>query len=412
MKRLFSLFLLFILPFSLLAYTPMRVVVIKGSKFKKFYGKPLSSLRVFRCEGNQPITIPFQWDEKDSKGRFIFQHPPGTLSAEDELLFMLRDAGRKGEKECRKNAIAEISIARKWDGRKSYVYLSCCNNKKFAGVTQDLIHVIDGGYVTRGENFIMRFFKSYQSVPGEYIFLKGDKEIHFMDKVKLRSSLRFFHFFHISRMENDFVTKWVGIIDGNVRAVLSMKNYTKMAFGIPAFPISANIEVFPNYIKFPVKVDIPIVPDSFHILLVDDFKNLYGWKVYSSCSDKPYVVKGTPEGTDKFTCDRWKWYALSGPDFSLWTISILPENFPVRIGFYLKDDKNYRSPPERFPGEVPGLGWDIESLKKIKNKVKEINLLIYHIFAPPYYPGLKEDILNDILGKLVIKVEYLPENIH
>ncbi len=406
MKQLFRFLTLLFIPLSLYSYTSLRVVVIRGEKFKNFYGRKLSSLRVYRCEKNVPVAIPFQWDEKDERGNFIFKNAPGTLSPDDELLFLFRDAGERGGEECRKRAEAEIKVTN-WKGTSRYVYLMCCQGESLAGIPADYVRVRDGGMITMGKTYMIRFFREYQSVPGEYVYIGGKRPVHFMDKVKLRSSLRFFHFFHIEKNETDFVTKWEGTIDGRVRAVLGLKNYTKMAFNIPAFPIYADVEVFPDYMRFPIKVDIPVVPDSFKIKLVDDFHNLYGWKIYSSCSKKPYVVKGNPRGSGNFICDRWKWYALSGPDFSYWTISILPENFPVRIGFYLKDDRNYSSPPERFRGEVPGLGWDIESLSEIKNKVKEIDLVIYHIFAPPYQPGMEKELINDIIGKLNVRVTYL-----
>ncbi len=403
MKQLFKFFLLLLIPFNLLSYQPKRIVIIKGAQLPSLIGKQIASTVLYRCQGSKAIEIPFQWDQKKANGDYYYKNGPGIITKFDELLFRLADAGERGTGQCKKEANYEIEVRNKF-GQGGFVYLSCCKKISLYDPARDYIKIKNNGLTIITSTFIMDFPPQNQLLPLEYIYTNRKENIHFMDKVKLRARLTFMKFFHISKSEKDFISKWEGYIDGKERGVIGIKNYTKMAFGIPAFPIYSTIEIYPSYVKFPVTIDIPIVPSSFKIQLIDDFKNLYGWKVYSSCSPRPYKVTGIPSNLESYTCDRWKWYALSGPYFTFWTISILPQNFPVKIDLYLNDNQNMSDKDGRFKGEVPGIGWDITSLKKIKNKVKKIKLLIYNVITGPYNKGMENYILEDIMGKLSIRI--------
>ncbi|GEM_PF-3649338 len=401
MKQLFSLLIFLLVPIHLAGWNSIRVIVVKGSRFPDLKGKPLAALHLFRCEGTSLVSIPYQWDEKDGQNKFIFSGGPGTLSENDELVFRFSDGGER----CNLPDFHGYEIAVRHAGEVKYFYLLCCPAPSIVRETEDYVSV-SKNFNVKTQRYEMIFSDKYKIVPLEFVYREKNREIHFMDEVKTRIFLKFFRFFHITKNETDFVTRKLGVIDGKVRGVLGMKNYTKMAFGIPAFPIYTAVEVYPDYVKFPVQIEIPIVPDSFKIKLCNDFNNLIGWKVYSSCSKRGYVVKGNPAGIEGYKCDGWKWFALSGRDFSFWVLSLLPQNYPVKFGFYLQDDKNFLDPPERFPGEVPGIGWDIRSLRKIEKKVRKISFTIYDLFAPPYHPGDEKLIIRDLLSEPDIKVNF------
>ena len=53
---------------------PHDAIVISGEKLAKFEGESLKRLRLMSYRDGKLEVIPFQIDEKDRKGRYIFSH--------------------------------------------------------------------------------------------------------------------------------------------------------------------------------------------------------------------------------------------------------------------------------------------------------------------------------------------------
>jgi len=373
-------------------------VVVKGASFRSLVGKQLRELRLFAIINNKITSIPFQWDEIDSEGKYIYNNFPGTLSVNDELVFLFNDAGNKVSEKDSKSFLYEIKV-KNYAGEERFVYLSTKELINISLNSDDFVSISSSHREIKGKNYIVKFFNDYQSIPGEYIFVTKDgKRINFMDKVKLDVKLKFFRFFKMNINEKSFVTKFLGSKDGPVRVLMGIKNSTKVVFNIPAFPVYFDVKFYPEYAVFPITIDLPLKPDSLIINLENDFNNLYGWKLYTSCHNKnPFIINGIPDDEERFHCSWWKWYSLSGKNMAFWMLGFFPTNFPVNMDLYLNDNKNFATKNERYLGEVPGIGWHFESYGSVKKDIKHISFKIYILFTKPYRYGDEKEILGSIL---------------
>jgi hypothetical protein len=71
----------------------LEPVIMPGSVFPEFSGVPVSELFLFAYRSGVWEQIPFQIDEKDASGSFFVQDETVGLDANDELVFMAKDAG-------------------------------------------------------------------------------------------------------------------------------------------------------------------------------------------------------------------------------------------------------------------------------------------------------------------------------
>src|SRR3989337_2666926 len=82
--------------------------LVQGSALKALDGKPIASmsLMVIKKVGGKLEPIPFQIDERDASGSYVFNQGPeksadadnGALDGNDELAFMVKDTGDQAPK--------------------------------------------------------------------------------------------------------------------------------------------------------------------------------------------------------------------------------------------------------------------------------------------------------------------------
>ncbi len=74
---------------------PEDPVIVTGADLATFDGQPLDELRLYAYDGGSWSPIPFQFDERlnDITGTYVISED-GLLDANDELVFMAKDAGQ------------------------------------------------------------------------------------------------------------------------------------------------------------------------------------------------------------------------------------------------------------------------------------------------------------------------------
>jgi hypothetical protein len=81
------------------------VTLVGGHTVPFLRGQPIALIRAYAFRGESAVPIPFQIDERDRRDRWVLEqgsHPnpddfPGTFDANDAIVLMNRDLGRRGD---------------------------------------------------------------------------------------------------------------------------------------------------------------------------------------------------------------------------------------------------------------------------------------------------------------------------
>jgi len=108
--------------------TSTEPVVILGEELPELSGIEKSELFLYAYSGSTWQIIPFQIDERHSNGRFTVEDDIPGLDANDEIVFMARDAGDSAEESWIANAESQAYSRYEFrvtstDGSEAWVYL-------------------------------------------------------------------------------------------------------------------------------------------------------------------------------------------------------------------------------------------------------------------------------------------------
>lgn len=81
------------------------VTLVEGKSVPFLHGQPIAAIHVYAFRGEAAVPIPFQIDERDRRDRWALEqgpHPnrdevPGVFDANDAIVLMNRDLGRRGD---------------------------------------------------------------------------------------------------------------------------------------------------------------------------------------------------------------------------------------------------------------------------------------------------------------------------
>lgn len=102
-------------------------VIVTGDKLEALAVRDTSRLRLRRVEAGRLVPMPYQFDPRDADGEVIVDGPEDfVLDANDELVFMLKDAGERATPEllpedCEQALEIEVTVP--GDGQRAWAYL-------------------------------------------------------------------------------------------------------------------------------------------------------------------------------------------------------------------------------------------------------------------------------------------------
>ncbi len=381
------------------------VVVITADDCRGLTNKPISNYGLYALKNEKLEPVPFQIDEVNKKGDFVFTH--GKIKSDDkninqfdlndQLVFMAKDTGDKITKSIffpkKATGCLEITVEDPISTGKGWVYLISFSAPPLLSEI-DYVNYDSGQLKAVAWNYTAMAGTHHPVTASKYAFREkiGGDDTDIIDRVKLRITMKIFVTFH--KTEEDIKVTENGYIDGPVRVIVNSTNKIPLIFGLPASITHQNTFYYFGHADFPLVVDVPIIPDPFFISIIDDFSHCNGWTFYSSTNPEGHVIDGMMNDADnKLNLSPFTWSVLSNEKFAFWVKCLYPPNSPVKADLYFNDDIKKNDRLEEIPGENPGAGlYFKEGWKKVKDYPVEFRIL--HFFTQKYSPGDEKNIMN------------------
>ncbi|RJP82053.1 MAG: hypothetical protein C4522_04905 [Desulfobacteraceae bacterium] len=354
-------------------------VVVSGDLLSDFHGFDIIDFRLYAYSDNQFHIIPFQIDERDPEGEFVFTGGDaagmdidgGQFDYNDEIVFMIKDAGGEAPQNQWPPAGslgAEIVIIDPKDAvQKAWVYLIFSPGTSSPLSGKDYITYIPKQEKVTSAYYGMRYMKGapfYMDL--SYPPSAGGSGEDFFDRIKVRLSVNaFFDLLHIQKTEEDFRSVVVGWKDGPVRAMRKVENYFRILFNLSSPSIFSVNEYYERMTYTPVQLTIPFklkwVFNSFGVndwtwTIYGDFPGLKGGLAYTDRNVKGFQFTGnhSPEYLNEhIDLSRFSWGYNTKPGVGTWFPNLLlPEMLYGIVTLHIVDDETLPDPPEDTPGLI------------------------------------------------------------
>ncbi len=398
---------------------PRDLVVLRGKEVA-LPGEPvaISRLRVVVYRPDEEwIVIPFQIDERDAGGRWIWPAAAGSpdshaaegegmFTPEDELVFRPRDLGiRVARTAWPKGTIAgvELEVQDPVTGHRGWAYLF-----QFDEPVPPLPAVDDvrayAASAALGDSFVTPYYRIFYprrgghfvpSVMTELAIDGKGRERHgpnLLDREKLRyeGRLRFLPGADFRRNEDRNDARPLGVIDGPLRAIRKIERRVRLRPWLDARMESTTIHL-PDRV---ILEEPDGVPGAMSNLVRDVTARLY-WDFQPPDGSTVFaapIPKGVPADGKETPVEE----ALDGLPSAWWALRT-PQHGALLAVFQkgakggtrspaptlLFSDDATPDPPERAPGRRPAIGWQLTNAgRRAGDGPDQVHLYVLEDFGP------------------------------
>lgn len=312
--------------------------------------------------------IPWQLDERDESGELALpegpeanpESPLGVIDANDEILWMADDAGRRMEAgEMPAGVKCAVEIEQRGEGDAGWVYgLAVPSPAPRSPV----------GYVEydpeRDRVAMARAVIGFGAPTPRYFALRdadGRVGPNLLDRLKVRAAARFLGVVPLGRDEDDIEWRFGAWHAGAIRVVRRERQWVRLGWGLRTPIFRSETEIYRDYVELPVRLRLNFPPTYFfrgiEVQAVVDFRGLDGWSARTHLGPVGKVGAVPARAADEINALAGDWLALEGPEVTL----ILR----LRVGetlASLRRDLVYREnddgeEPEDVAGEHPAIGF-------------------------------------------------------
>ncbi len=390
-------------------------VVITGDLLAHVNGLAIENFRLFSHDGNQFQIIPFQIDERNPDGLFIFTDgesagediDKGHFDYNDELVFMAKDSGcqvSKTEWTKLSQRGVEILITDPLDiSKKGCVYLIYFpqNPPPLSKTDYVTYNREPGKEVVLSDYFKMGYkegapFYTDLSYPEK----NGGNNEDFFDRIKIRIKVKaLFNMLSVTKTEEDLRAVVVGWKDGPVRVLRYVQNYFRILFDLAEPSMFVVSEYYEQLMITPVQLTIPFnlkwVLNSFGISNFDwifygDLPGLKGGKAYTNKNRNGFQYTGNHPGnsfTKNLNTENLVWGTAAKKGVGTWfPCLIFPELLYGVTKFHAIDDDAMIDPPEDVPGVI-GAGVKVEMADVNREIWSVLSKGTYELALDTYFPS-------------------------
>jgi hypothetical protein len=325
-------------------------IQVPGQLLSGLLGAELETLRVFAGREGKLELIPYQFDEREEDGTYIFElgaiknadKANHKLDPQDFLVFRIGDSGERVEKDSWPAPEGmEVELHDPVDGGLSYIYVIKFASGAPAALTEDTVVLehwdpwkspelpfIVRGLSYRIEGLVNNIGGKYYKTAINKIYQvpasAGGSNQNLLDGQKMRAFCELM-FGKIKIEKNE--TNMVGGIDslhhGVVRGYGRQWLTVALPMGLEGPRIYSDVFTYDRVIVSPMELNIPINPEAIITRAGIEFgydmnDNAKGMRFYSPNCMEGATIDGVMTEKEKAISDEWvPWYLLTGPQGSL-----------------------------------------------------------------------------------------------
>jgi hypothetical protein len=403
-------------------------VVVQGKILAAISGARLDRLSLMVCTGDGFKPVPFQVDEKDPAGDYVYTGGPMAgkdddpgLDQNDELVFLAESIGarcddRPWPEGARSGALIEIIDP--IDKGRGWLYLF-----EFEGSPpRSPLDLVSREFTSERSTTTARGYmwgsKAGQGFPDELHLPDADGKMgpDLLDRWKSRGviDLPLIKF----EMKSDEIIRHqaVGWIDGPVRVIVRDRASMKISFIEYDLPTKVMLYYYPNSCVFPMSVNVNNPEMMELVTRVADINSMggldyneHGYGIHHYDSINPYdpqvVFDGRMSDAERRlnTTEDLDWIVGYRPGSGGVLVRFyMPEEFSGIVkGLYYLEDDSKPEPPEDHPGTI---AHGFQYKMNLEN-VKEGHYTAYtqFFFKPDLVPGREKTLLDIFDHPLEVK---------
>ncbi|MEA2079567.1 MAG: hypothetical protein U9P00_06885 [Pseudomonadota bacterium] len=394
-------------------------VIIHGEKLTWLNGHSIDKIRVFSFRAGKAVMIPFQIDQKDSSGNWVWDvtsqghsvdddDPANSalFDSNDELVFMSEDTGDRNPESrtaIPADVVVEIAVEDPVNQTSGWAYAAI-----FESDPPPLSPIRYMRYRPVDQTVISPIYEFSYST--EHIAVMDNLALNsrsIMDRTKIRGQVDWgFLFFKGSiRFNEESIDGYMeGYIDGPVRTVTRTVDYLRLSSDITTPEINCDHLYYMHHSEVPLLLSMNFPVKRVSMLITTDYRGEPFDTVYVDGIEIPIRLDTTSSGRNLLADFKHaKWFALNGNIGFILGIVTPPEelNNYLEASPYLLQDRNANNPPEAYSGSTPDAGFRINTLPGIPSG--EFVLYITYLKSPiPFQRGNEHKLLNLINSRLLV----------
>jgi hypothetical protein len=347
-------------------------LVIPGAQFSQLLGVREDRLEIVAIEKGSCALIPFQIDDRNADGRYampegperIASDQPGIFQRTDELVLLVADMGSEAPPHsCLNPGAIEIEANDPMGGPARYAYIDATDSPR--RTTRRYVYFDPGADRIETDFYRIGLTRGW---PTDFAL---QDEIHsgapnLIDRFKVRTSARILRLFTYRMNEDDIGNRLLAWKLGPIRMLRLESHSVNLLFGIRSPQVRSQVFLYRNYMEAPTRVSFAWVPrlilDSVRVRLDVDYLDLNGFVLtWSGMTLPPVIISSNSQPEQQLSSGQnptsLNWIALRGSGhLLLQTLRPSPDLKLIRRMIYYRDSTN-PDPPERYPGEHPGVGY-------------------------------------------------------
>lgn len=401
-------------PPPLNAIDAYKVITIEGEDIPMALGQNLEDLSIASIQDNVMEPVPFQIDQFNTGGGVYFEGWDVPMAGDgkkfdgtDKLMFLFKDAGarRQSADPYDGEVLAEIKL-KDSAGFERFVYL--VRGSRLRSEEQYVRYSAEMGLVET-DFYSLRYNKGNHLKWDDFQFLNyvGERPL---DSMKLRLNAGLVSSIAQTELNNDdLIALPTGENIGPIRTTTQL-DFTLYLLKLPLLQLSLQIHHYPKAMMYDVR---GIMPPVRRQLLADpsltmslDANRLLGSTLRMAGGPKqPGIVDGKIDAieqqmlaTPMSPTNNWFWVSTKR---NLDIVAFLDYlgDFNEPITSMIEDDLTKEDPPEVFPGQLPNVGYRINSFPE-----RGFIGFVVSVYASDGFDGEPEDFTRQMRSVPEIQV--------
>ncbi|MGJ3256920.1 MAG: hypothetical protein ACFE0K_11420 [Alcanivorax sp.] len=379
-KRLPTLTAALLLPLLALSGTlHAQIITLTGDTFNALQGKQSGLYSFFTMQDGRLAPVPHQWVQWSEQGYPYFEQDdstdlvgdPARIDAEDRLLLRFEDGGQPLDGPVTEQVAAELAVEQGGETRYFYLiknaylqntdrYVQFDPRSMTIKSTDYALSMADGNLF----NWSDFYFRGFEGENGERQSI--------LDTLKLRLSAGLFgENNRITLNNNNLDPKVKQVINGPLAALVYASTSVTVA-KVPVLRINNYFLVMPKQMEIHSRFTLPGIAETVvkrpALDISLDGNGLYDSQLMTSWTGNNLAITdGRLSDAEKAMLDKplggdnWIWFS-TGRGFDLLAQLAFLKGFDTPARLLYQDDASLANDPERFPGQLPNVGFSLTDI--------------------------------------------------